>query len=257
MKLDLGCGTHKHPDFYGIDRRPHQDVDLVWDLNEGLPLPDESVEWVMACRFLPYVHDLQAMLTEIYRVSIHKAIVCILVPYAHSFKHSTNPLLRHRFDEHTPRHFTNCFFQPSHGPVSPALSPYENLDELPYDFRLLRMEYFYNESLRAASYESEELEDLHRIQVNVVDEILYHFVVIKEEVTPSELEQLSRHSHMEPHCAHELRSIPSPLDFSEEEPLLSDEGGIRRPKVLRRTFSPRHFPNKTPQLLTIRKRNPS
>lgn len=241
MKLDLGCGTSKHPDFYGIDRRPLDGVDMVYDVNNGIPLPDHSVEWVMACRSLPYVQDLFAVLSEIYRISIHKSVVCILAPYAHSFRNVTNPLLRHRFDEHTPRYFTKHFYQPPHGPKSPAITHYNDSEELPFDFRLLRMEYFYNETFRSPMYESEELEELQQLQANVVDEIMYHFVVVKESISASELDQMSRQSQMEPLCVQALRKIGNAPDSVENtEPLSSEKTEIVPPIPPKRSLLRKH-----------------
>ncbi|MDF2938999.1 MAG: hypothetical protein K0Q90_4372, partial [Paenibacillaceae bacterium] len=181
MKLDLGCGCNKHEGFFGIDKRQLEGVDLVWDLNKGIPLPDNSAEWVMVCRFA-HVDDWQAFMSEIHRVLIHRGIVCILAPYAHSFRHISNPLLKHRFDERTPRYWTTDFFQPPQSPASPPISDYgEDLD-IPFDFRMLRMELFYAESFRPPFYDQEELEMLLSLQVNLVDEIMYHLVAVKESV---------------------------------------------------------------------------
>lgn len=205
MKLDLGCGSSKHAGFFGIDKRPLDGVDLVWDLNKGIPLPDDSAEWVMVCRFA-HVDDWQALLAEIYRVLIHRGVICILAPYAHSFRHISNPLLKQRFDERSPRYWTREFFQPPQSPVSPPVTGYEEGLEVPFDFRLLRMEMFYAENFRPPFYDREELEMLLSLQVNLVDEIMYHLVAVKEPVTLQELDMLSRQTFLEPSCAALLRT---------------------------------------------------
>lgn len=226
MKLDLGCGNNKHPGFFGIDRLPFAEADKIWDLDEGIPLPDNCAEWVMACRVLPYVKDLFAVMSEIYRVSVHRGIVCILAPYAHSFRHVSNPLLRHKFDEHTPRYLTEHFYQPPLCPASPPVPHYYSNTGVPFDFRLLRMELFYNEAFRSPLYDPEELEFLLAIQPNVADEIMYYFVAAKEEMKEPELEYLSRQTYMEPLAVAELGRIPwSPPDMADraELPLLHQE----------------------------------
>lgn len=91
LKIDIGCGSAKESGYLGIDRTPYPGVDIVCDINEGIPLPDNTAEFVMASRVLPYVDDLMAVMAEIYRISCHKAVVCILAPYAHSYPHSSNP----------------------------------------------------------------------------------------------------------------------------------------------------------------------
>ncbi|MBP1963623.1 hypothetical protein [Paenibacillus aceris] len=62
MKVDLGCGKHKHRHFFGIDRIDGPEVDMVCNINDGIPLPENSVEFVMASRSLPYVNDLLAVM---------------------------------------------------------------------------------------------------------------------------------------------------------------------------------------------------
>ncbi|GAA3406376.1 hypothetical protein ACFFNY_23880 [Paenibacillus hodogayensis] len=204
MNIDIGSGNCKHPGFFGIDRKPSSETDLVWNLNDPLPLPDDSVEFVMASRCLPYVNDLFAVMKELHRVCVHKAVVCVLAPYAHSFVHMSNPLFKQKFDEHTPRYLTPHFFQPSHGPLCPVNAQYP--EEPPaFDFRLLRMELFYDPAYAPPLYEREELEVLRRVQPNVVREIMYHFVAVKEPVGFEELERMSRQRYPEPAAVVGLR----------------------------------------------------
>lgn len=253
MKLDLGCGGNKHPGFFGIDRLPSEDTDLVWDLDRGLPLPDSSVEWVMASRVLPFVTDLEAVLSEIYRVCIHKAILCVLAPYAHSFRHQSNPLLRHKFDEHTPRYWTNHFFQPDHGPVSPAV-PHYSAPLASLDFRLVRMELFYHESFRNPLYDGEDLEELIALQANVADEIMYHYVAVKGPIAKEELEELAHQAHMEPLHAEELRIRKEWPVVEEQEPL---PGETEAPLPLASAASrlpPGRSRKKKPRILRPRKK---
>lgn len=205
MKLDLGCGNNKHAGFYGIDIRPLEEVDLVWDLNQGIPLPDQSVEWVMISRFAPYVERWEDLMKEIYRVCIHKAVICILAPYAHSFRHMTNPRFRHKFDEHSPRYWTGHFFQPPLGPRCPQVPGYSEDLNPPFDFRLIRMELFFAENFRPPLYDLEELEMLLSLQVNVADEIMYHLTAVKEVISDSELDLLSRQTYPEPSYVAGLR----------------------------------------------------
>lgn len=206
MKLDLGCGKHKQPGFIGMNRHAGEGVDVIGDLNGKLPFQDDSVEFVMAARSLPFVQDLNMVLSEIYRICMHKAVVCILAPYAHTYRHSSNPFLKHKFDEYTPRYLTRQFYQPQKGPPSPENPHYCHPDP-PFDFRLLHMEMFYNAALWSPLYEQEDLETLHQLQINTVDEIMYHFLAVKNTITEEELEYLSRMTHAEPECVRELRYI--------------------------------------------------
>lgn len=204
MRIDIGCGSSKETGYLGIDRISSPSVDMVCDINEGIPLPDNSAEFVMASRVLPYVNNLFAVMGEIYRISIHKAVICILAPYAHSFPHISNPLFKQKFDEYTPRYFTRDFYQPSCGTLSPPVPDYP-VPAPPFDFRLLRMEMFYQYPFNDSLYETEELEVLKMLQSNVVHEIMYHFAVIKQEITLEELEAMSRYRYPEPRALLERR----------------------------------------------------
>jgi SAM-dependent methyltransferase len=233
MKLDLGCGTNKHPHFTGLDLQPLPEVDLVSDMNERLPLPDHSVEFIMASRSLPYVLDLPAVLSEMYRVCTHKAIVCILAPYAHNFRHLSNPFLKQKFDESTPRYMTNHFFQPASGPACPPETAYTA--RVPYDFRLLRMELFYQTPYEPPMYDKEELDLLRSTQTNVVHEIMYHFLVVKNEISEEEVAWFSRQEYPEPICLKPLRAAQQAKQQSRAEELqlpvpLTDEGA-EQPKA--------------------------
>lgn len=197
MRIDIGCGSRKEAGYLGIDRTAGPDVDIVCDITQGIPLPDNTAEFVMASRVLPYMDDLFAVMSEIHRISIHKAIVCILAPYAHSFAHMSNPAFKQKFDEYTPRYLTGSFFQPPSGPVCPPIPDYP-VPVPPFDYRLLRMELFYQYPYEDPLYESEELEILKTLQANVVHEIMYHFTVIKEDISIHELELMSRGHYAEP-----------------------------------------------------------
>lgn len=191
MKIDIGCGANKHSGYVGIDVKNTQGVDLIWDMNKSIPLPDQCVEFVMASRSLCYVDDLFSVMADLYRLCMHKGVVCILAPYAHNFNHISNPHLKHRFDESSPRYWTPHYYEPSHGPKPPGITAYGEIMP-PFDFRLLRMEFIYADEYDSSLYEVEELETLQRFQPNMVDEILYYVIAVKQPITLQELDLLSR-----------------------------------------------------------------
>lgn len=247
MKVDLGCGEHKHRHFFGIDRIGGPEVDMVCDMNDGIPLPDNSVEFVMASRSLPYVNDLLAVMSELHRICVHKAIVCILSPYAHHFRHMSNPHLKQKFDEYTPRYFTNHFHQPPGSPLSPLVPSYTG-NSVPFDFRLLKMEFFYESPFSPPLYEQDELDLLLQLQPNVVSEIMYQFVVVKKELSVDEWQWMCNQQYREPQWADALRqpaptvvveaSIPETpmplnppaLDFYSHKPIKSTKTILRSKK---------------------------
>jgi hypothetical protein len=52
VRIDLGCGPNKKDGYFGVDMLPLKGVDLVTDLEKGLPfIPDNSVDEVSPCIF--------------------------------------------------------------------------------------------------------------------------------------------------------------------------------------------------------------
>jgi len=80
MKLDLCCSSRKPEGYYGIDIAQFPGVDLVYDLNSGIPLPDNSCEIVRAHDAIEHMNNGMQIMKEIWRVCTDKALVDILVP---------------------------------------------------------------------------------------------------------------------------------------------------------------------------------
>jgi len=80
VRLDLGCGLTKPSGFIGIDCFKHEKVDIVHDLNEGIPYPDSSVDAVRAFDFLEHLPDRINIMNEIWRVLKPGGSVEIMVP---------------------------------------------------------------------------------------------------------------------------------------------------------------------------------
>ena len=55
-KLNLGCGKFRIEGHIGIDIKDHGQ-EVVWDLRNGIPFPDESVDDVYSCHFLEHLTD--------------------------------------------------------------------------------------------------------------------------------------------------------------------------------------------------------
>ena len=56
VKLDLACGANKQPGFIGMDVFHYPGVDIVHDaLNFPWPIPDDSVNMIVASHFLEHV----------------------------------------------------------------------------------------------------------------------------------------------------------------------------------------------------------
>ena len=68
--LNLGCGKTCPVEHFGIDIADAAGVDLVADLNEGIPVPDNSFDLVVAVDFLEHTLPQKniMIMEEIYRV---------------------------------------------------------------------------------------------------------------------------------------------------------------------------------------------
>ncbi|QHW34075.1 class I SAM-dependent methyltransferase [Paenibacillus rhizovicinus] len=191
QRVDLGCGMNKHRDCIGIDNAASASPDILHDLNDRLPLEEDSVSYLLASRSLEYATDLRGVMQEIYRVCKHKAVVCIVAPHAQAAIHIANPSIRSYFNEYTPYYLTPK--EHHHEIVSAAqFSPeFIPAEEIEVDFRLLRMEFFYFPLYLSPLYDPGERMSLMEVQLNMVDEILYHFVVVKQPITKEEISRIA------------------------------------------------------------------
>lgn len=87
MKLDLGCGQFKREGYIGIDNatvNPVNNVqfipDVIHDLNNGIPFPDNSCNEVYSSHSLEHFRDPHFILRECRRVLVNGGIICIIVP---------------------------------------------------------------------------------------------------------------------------------------------------------------------------------
>jgi SAM-dependent methyltransferase len=82
--LDIGCGRKKLPGAVGLDRSPLPGVDVVADLDGGLPFPAESFDAVSANQVLEHVRDLVGLVQEVHRVLRPGGVLVAHVPYFRS-----------------------------------------------------------------------------------------------------------------------------------------------------------------------------
>lgn len=190
IKIDLGCGKRKQEGFIGIDRFPMPEVDILADIDQPLPLEDNSVDVLFSSHSLEHVKDLMFTMREIYRVCKHGAQVCIVAPYNEQKLNIANPYHTKVFNEHTPRFWTDY-------PETPVV-PEDYLDPIkrPWglsksdnsnpglDIRLINMEFFY-----FPEYQYLPIEQKRRFRnerFNVCEQIMYQLIVWKGDEQASE-----------------------------------------------------------------------
>ena len=87
VRLDVGCGQFKKPGFIGIDICEINEatgdptkIDIIHDLNTGIPFKDSEVDEIYASHFLEHIEDPYCFMKEIHRVCKNEALVEIYVP---------------------------------------------------------------------------------------------------------------------------------------------------------------------------------
>ncbi len=109
IKIDIGCGMSKHRGTVGVDIIPLPGVDIVADINRGLPLADSSIDEVHMYHTLEHVDDFLRTMEEIYRISKDQALFYIRMPHgSSSFTTWIDPTHKRGFNIQT---FT--YFDPS------------------------------------------------------------------------------------------------------------------------------------------------
>jgi glycosyltransferase involved in cell wall biosynthesis len=78
LKIDIGGGLNPYPGYLTVDTR--ENADYVCDLNDGIPLPDNSVGVLNASHILEHLHDKTKIMSEIHRVLAHGGWAFIEVP---------------------------------------------------------------------------------------------------------------------------------------------------------------------------------
>ncbi len=188
LKIDIGCGPVKEEGYIGIDRYALPGVDIVADLNNGIPLEDNSVDVVYFGHSLEHFDNLGNILKEIHRVCKNNAIMNVLAPYSNNYCNLVNPNHKLQFNEHTFRYYTNyeCSW------LDPQLwqFPYYyhwglasgDYSQCNIDIRCIDMEFFYHNKYNNLS---NELKNLARESLNnVCLQILYTLVICKDIGTP-------------------------------------------------------------------------
>ena len=106
--LDIGCGNNKHSNAVGLDKFPHNDVDVVWDLEKTpLPFGDEQFDKVIAFHILEHITNLKPLMEDILRILKSNGILHIKVPFFASELAFTNPFHKRFFTYSTFECFTN------------------------------------------------------------------------------------------------------------------------------------------------------
>jgi SAM-dependent methyltransferase len=84
LKLDIGCGKNKKPDFVGVDQFPMEGVDVVMDVRKApWPWADASVDEVNCSHFIEHLSGPERVtfFNELFRVMKPGAKALIVTPH--------------------------------------------------------------------------------------------------------------------------------------------------------------------------------
>ena len=111
ITVDLGCGVRKMKGALGVDTVAVPGVDVVADLNHGLPFKDNSVDAVYSYHILEHMDDFLATMGEIWRVCRPGALVYVKAPHAaSSFVTWKDPTHRRGLSIATFAYFDDTYF---------------------------------------------------------------------------------------------------------------------------------------------------
>ncbi len=94
IRVELGCSWNKRMEpfpFIGLDAYPYPCVDIVKDLEKGIPFSDFSVDIIFASHFMEHVKDLINLMEECYRVLKKDGILELICPWWESVYAHANP----------------------------------------------------------------------------------------------------------------------------------------------------------------------
>jgi len=105
MKLNLGGGDKKYSGFLNVDISPEYEPDVLCDLRKGIPIPDNSVEEIIASHIIEHLPDTKDIMNEIWRVCKNNAIISIIVPHERSLMAHADPTHKRVFNEESFKYF--------------------------------------------------------------------------------------------------------------------------------------------------------
>jgi glycosyltransferase involved in cell wall biosynthesis len=107
LMVDIGGGLNPHPGYTTVDLR--ETADYVADLNNGIPLPDNSVGVLNASHILEHLHDKTKIMAEIHRVLAPGGWAFIEVPSTDGRGAFQDPTHVSYWNENSFLYYTNSY----------------------------------------------------------------------------------------------------------------------------------------------------
>lgn len=181
MKINIGSGYKRYPNFINIDSDPNCKPDHLVSLEtDPLPFPDNSVDSVIAHHILEHMGDgYFHLLKELYRVCKHGAIIDIRVPHPNHEIFLNDPTHKRPITVDGLRLFSKQFnnLEIQRNGTSSTLGIMHNVD-----FEIINYEFihdpYYDELKKTLP--RPQLERLFREALNTTLEIHVQLMVVKD-----------------------------------------------------------------------------
>ena len=105
--LDLGRGKRKRSGYIGVDTADLPGVDVVCNIEKGLPFEDDSIDGIYSSFLFEHISDTIFLFQEVYRVSKKDALIEFSVPYYQSMTQYKDPTHCAIITPETLAYFTN------------------------------------------------------------------------------------------------------------------------------------------------------
>ncbi|MDD5528432.1 MAG: methyltransferase domain-containing protein [bacterium] len=109
MLLNLGCGRDIRKGYINVDKALIKGVDVVCDIEKGLPFKAGAFEGLFCRYVLEHVGDLIGSMSEIHRILKLGGVAHIEVPHCSWFQSYSDPTHKHFFTSKT----MDCFDEKS------------------------------------------------------------------------------------------------------------------------------------------------
>ncbi|MBU2530352.1 MAG: class I SAM-dependent methyltransferase [Elusimicrobia bacterium] len=106
LLLDLGCGKRKRLGYIGIDSVKLDGVDIVCDIEKGLPFEDNIIDGIWSNFLFEHILSTESLFKEIYRICKNEAIIEFRVPHYQSLTQYQDPTHKAIILPETMRYFT-------------------------------------------------------------------------------------------------------------------------------------------------------
>jgi len=99
MKLNLGSFTERFSGYLNVDKDPGVNPDILCDIEEGIPVDDNSVSEIKAVMILEHIDNIIFVMNELWRIMKSGAILDIVVPHESSAMAWGDPTHKRVFNE--------------------------------------------------------------------------------------------------------------------------------------------------------------